>query len=89
MTSKLHVSSCIIHYEKYNKYSGIKAINDVNEQRIRNAKIERETLGGCNHHKTQCDMVPEIINHDVHGIHIEPCYKKLTLILCVVQQIGR
>ena len=34
-----------------------------------------------NHHKKQCDSVPENIDQSKHGIHLEPCYKKCVLIL--------
>eukprot|EP00794_Sanderia_malayensis_P001775 gene1775-1977_t len=48
---------------------------------IQAAKSIRETKGGANHHKHQCDSVPDNIDPVVHGIHLEPCYKKFVLIL--------
>eukprot|EP00794_Sanderia_malayensis_P002318 gene2318-2668_t len=41
----------------------------------------REQLGGANNHKEQCNSVPVEINPEKHGLHLEPCYKRLILIL--------
>ena len=72
---------CIIHYEYENKTcSKIKHIFDVNWKRINAAKEIRISKGGSNHHKEQCDLVPDSIDPEIHGIHMEPCYKKFTLI---------
>jgi len=71
---------CIIHYSGLGEYSEIKTVNEQNEKRILEAKSKREELKGENHHKSQCDSIPEVITKD-HGVHITPCYKKFTLIL--------
>ena len=47
---------------------------------IRQAKVLRESSGGLNHHQPQCDQIPDFIEHDKHGIHLTPCYKKFTVI---------
>ena len=76
--------TCIVHYIDQDpvKYSKIKQISPVNEQRIKAAKLEREQLvDSSNRHLEQCRSIPEIIDHQKHGIHLEPCYKKFTLIL--------
>ena len=72
---------CIVHYEGHRHYEAIKDISQVNEQRIRLAKKERETVGGANYHITQCQLIPEVIDNERHGIHLEPCYKLFTFIL--------
>ena len=72
---------CIIHYRNKDSCSDIKEITPLNEDRIRTAKIERENLGGSNHHKEQCMTIPDVLDSSIHGIHITPCYKKFTLIL--------
>ena len=76
--------TCIVHYTDQDpvKYSKIKQISAVNEQRIKAAKLEREQLvDSSNRHLEQCRSIPEIIDYQKHGIHMEPCYKKFTLIL--------
>ena len=74
---------CIVHYPKKDesKYSNIKEISKVNEERIRRAKSERETYTDENFHREQCESIPDEINHEKDGIHLDPCYKKFTLIL--------
>ena len=74
--------NCIIHYNiKDAKYSKIKPVSETNEERIVSAKNLRQSKGGLNHHKEQCDSVPEDIDPSKHGIHLEPCYKKFVFIL--------
>ena len=72
---------CIVHYAGYESYTKLKCISAVNESKIREANALRYQVGGENHHKQQCDLVPEVIDHFKHGIHLEPCYKKYTLIV--------
>ena len=73
---------CIIHYPiKEGKYSKIKTISEINEEKIYAAKKHREELGGQNYHEEQCCSIPNEIDQESHGIHLEPCYKKFTLIL--------
>eukprot|EP00794_Sanderia_malayensis_P013074 gene13074-14416_t len=75
-------SDCIIHYSLRDaKYSKLKPISEINKQRIISAKNLRESKGGLNHHKEQCDCIPEEIDPLRHCIHLEPCYKKFVLIL--------
>ena len=72
--------SCIVHYNARDaKYSKIKPVSSVNKTKINAAKL-RESLGGVYHHKEQCDLIPETINETKDGIHLEPCYKKFTII---------
>ena len=60
--------------------SEIKTVNELNEKPIVKAKLKREEWKGKNHHKSQCDSIPEVITVD-HGLHMTPCYRKFTLIL--------
>lgn len=73
---------CIIHYSIKNcSYSKLKPISLVNKEKIYAAKLVRERYDDANYHKYQCLSIPEEIDPDIHGIHLEPCYKKFVLIL--------
>ena len=74
---------CIVHYpnKDESKYTDIKEISAVNEEQIRLAKSEREIYTDENFRRGQCVSIPNAINHDRHGIHLEPCYKQFILIL--------
>ncbi|KAG1711251.1 hypothetical protein GQR58_002553 [Nymphon striatum] len=71
---------CIIHYKGFTEYKNLKELSERNKGRILEAKKEREKLGGEHHHKDQCDGIPEKFGAK-DCIHLEPCYKKFTLIL--------
>eukprot|EP00794_Sanderia_malayensis_P006423 gene6423-7156_t len=74
--------SCIVHYKiKESKYSNIKAISDINKEKLYAAKRLREELDGEKNHKDQCNGIPDEIDPNVHGIHLDPCYKKFVKIL--------
>ena len=74
--------SCIVHYNGRDaRYSKIKPVSSIDKTKINAAKSLRESLGGVHHHKEQCDLIPETINGMKHRIHLEPCYKKFTIIL--------
>ena len=77
---------CIVHYDGYDKYSGLKQISEINENRIREAKLLREETGGLNHHQEQCSKIPDAFDQNLHGIHLTPCYKKFTLMLSSVKK---
>ena len=67
-----------MHYPHHDpeKYSAIKQVSLVNEERIRLAKIEREReRTNENYHRDQCESIPETIDHSIHGLQLEPCYK--------------
>ena len=42
-------------------------------------KIRQEL--GSNEHADQCSSIPGTFDDTLHGIHIEPCYKKFTMII--------
>ena len=78
----MHDLSCIVHYNARGaKYSKTKPVSGMNKTKINAAKPLRESLGGVHHHKEQCDLIPETINETKHGIHLELCFKKFTIIL--------
>ena len=33
-------------------------------------------IGGAYSPEEQCSMIPLLVNHEIHGIHLEPCYKR-------------
>ena len=79
---------CVIHYDGREKYSNMKDISENNIERIRYAKDLRERVKGENHHVEQCNMIPDAIDMNIHGIHITPCYNKFTLILSQKKEIS-
>jgi len=67
---------CILHYKGHESYSNIKTLSDVNVKRILEAKEKREEINGDNLHQEQIDLIPENINLETDGVHLEPCYKR-------------
>ena len=63
---------CIKHYENSSSYSVIKKLNI---ERINLVKEKRLQLSGAHHH-FQCDQIPKQLNLEIHGVHLEPCYKR-------------
>ena len=77
---------CVAHYSNSNRtYSKLKTLSENQLDRLLEAKCfrEKETLDA-NRHLTQCATVPTKDDFDssVHGIHLDPCYKSFTKILC-------
>ena len=70
---------CIVHYHNQSSYSALKSLSEINIRRIEEAKIKRIEIGGAYEHAEQCIMVPETIDIELHGIHLEPCYKRYDL----------
>ena len=50
--------------------------SSLNIERIQLAKEKRMRNGGAYSHEEQCSMIPLLVNHEIHGIHLEPCYKR-------------
>ena len=67
---------CIVHYTNQKSYSKIKKLGDTNVEKINQAKLKRLKLGGANAHKEQVDNIPDVINLDIQGVHLDPCYKR-------------
>ena len=70
---------CIVHYKE--PYIKLNDVNELDESRTREAKEKREKMSGENFHEKQCISVPDASNNKIHGVHIDPCYKRFTLIL--------
>ena len=69
-----------MHYDGKPWNSALKNINEINEARIRKAKIEHEDkLERGN--PAQSQTVPGQISYKHHGIYLNPCYKQFTRIL--------
>ena len=55
-------------------------ISEINEYKIRKARIEHEANEDKGHF-VQCRTITEEINYEIHGVHLEPCYMIFTRIL--------
>ena len=62
---------CIVHYTNQKSYSKIKKLSDTNLEKINQAKLKRLGFGGANAHKEQVDSIPDVINPDIHGVHLD------------------
>ena len=67
---------CIIHYENQVSYSEIRSLRETNLRRIPEARKKQNELGGKNNHLEQIKQIPEKIDPELHGVHLEPCYKR-------------
>ena len=67
---------CVVHYKKQTNYSNLKNLSELNTEKIQLAKGKRMRIGGAYSHEQQCSMIPLLVNHEVHGIHLEPCHKR-------------
>lgn len=67
---------CIVHYEKQSYYSSIKKLSDTNVKRIQEAKLKRVEVGGVHRHEEQSNGIPDVIDTEKFGVHLEPCYKR-------------
>ena len=66
---------CIAHYKNQTKYSNLKNLSELNIERIQLAKEKRMRIGGTYSHEAQCS-ISFLANHEIHGIHLEPSYKR-------------
>ena len=73
--------NCIAHYEKQKYYTTLKTLSEGNIERIRKEKQKRKEIGGTHGHDEQCGKIPDQINFELHGVHLEPCYKRY---LCLI-----
>ena len=67
---------CVVHYKNQTNYSNLKNLSELNTEKIQLAKGKRMRIGGAYSHEQQCSMIPLLVNHEVHGIYLEPCYKR-------------
>ena len=68
-------------YKNDSKYTDIKEISAVNEERIRLARSESETYTDEKFNQEQSTSIQNEINRDKHGIYLEPFYQQVTLTL--------
>ena len=54
----------------------MKKLNDTNLEKINQAKHKRLKFSKANAHKEQVDSIPHVINPDIHGVHLDSCYKR-------------
>ena len=66
---------CIVHYADQKSYGKIKKLSQINIEKIKLAKQKRQQIGGVHCH-SQVDLVPDQIDPEKHGVHLEPCYKR-------------
>ena len=65
-----------MRYENQVSYSEIKSLTEKNLRRISEARQKRKELGAKNNHLEQIKQIPEKIDPELHGVHLEPCYKR-------------
>ena len=66
----------IANYTNKKSYSKIKKLSDANLESINQAKLKRLELGGANAHKKQVHSTPDVVNPDIHGVHLDPCHNQ-------------
>ena len=71
----------IVHYEKQTIYTTLKTLSKRNIQRIREAKTKIKKIGGTHGRDEQCSKISDQINFELHGVRLEPCYKRY---LCLI-----
>ena len=76
MSKTGEILKCIVHYENQLTYSKVKPLSDVNIKRIYEARKKRTELGGQNNHLEQITQIPENVDPNLHGVHLDPCYKR-------------
>ena len=63
-------------YTNKKSYSKIKKLSDADLESINQAKLKRLELGGANAHKKQVHSIPDVVNPDIHGVHLDPCHNQ-------------
>ena len=66
---------CIVHYGNQRHYSVLKKLSAINSEQINLAREKRLQIGSAQNNN-QCDQIPSIRDPEIHGIHLEPCYKR-------------
>ena len=74
---------CVVHYVmKDVSYSELKAISQNQYERLNEAKLIRQQSSERNQHAEQCSLIPQgDFDVNLHGVHLEPCFKKFTGII--------
>ena len=76
---------CIVHYVDQKSYGKIKKLSKINTEKIKLAKEKRQQVGGVHYH-SQVDHIPDQIDPEKHGVHLEPCYKRYDIIYVYSQR---
>ena len=66
----------MVHYKSQTKYSKLKNLSELNIERTQLAKEKNMRISSAYSHEKQCSMTPLLVNQKIHGIHLEPCYKR-------------
>ena len=75
-------SVCVAHYpSKDFEYSELIPLSQHAHSRLLEARKIRQELGGSNELADQCSSIPGTLDDILHGIHMEACYKKFTMII--------
>ena len=72
--------SCVVHYNLEAEYSHLIVLSR-NAHRLLEAKNLRCEKGGLHYQAEQTSLIPDNIDENIHGIHMEPCYKKYMMII--------
>ena len=76
---------CVVHYSESNRtFTKLKALPENQHQKLLKAKpVRKKETSELNQHFSQCQTIPGSDNLDVniHGVHLEPCYKNLLALL--------
>ena len=77
---------CMAHYpSKDVEYDELIPLSQHAHVWLLEARKIRQELGGSNEHADQCSSIPGTLDDTLHGIHMEPCYKKFTMIISKVR----
>ena len=82
---------CVAHYNlKDTEYSDLKSLSENQYQRLLEAKRIRQGSIEQNQHSEQCLSIPDNgFDVNKHGVHLNPCYKKFTLIISSDQNVNQ
>ena len=73
---------CVAHCSSKDfEYGELIPLSDHAHSRLLEARAIRLEKGGQNEHQEQCSSIPNEVDDVLHGIHMEPCYKKFTIII--------
>lgn len=72
---------CVVHYNHLKSGKLTKLTNET-LQRLHQAKDARNDLGGDNVHTLQAEGIPDVLDSNIHCVHMD-CYKKFTKAISV------
>ena len=68
--------ACVVHYNHL-KSGKLTSLTNETFQRLHQAKDARNELGGDNVHTRQAEAIPDVLDSNIHCVHMA-CYKKLS-----------